>query len=210
MSKKQNSLKQIYTPAWQPKVLVGAGTTTTTCFMPNHVLVNREREMRGKRPLQRSRTLDLVAGMWAHVMAAETSLFHPADDIDSLKELLQSNDAVAENIQRGPSIQAMHEAAMERETSTRANILSSNFDEFGMGTARGADGKIYMVQFFRRKPLHQVNDYIDNIPASPGESACQQHYEQTPPPSSCDEAFAIGPQQQQQQVWRSSALTISI
>jgi uncharacterized protein YkwD len=125
MSKKQNSLKQIYTP-WQPKVLVAGNAS----FMPNHVVVNQERIKRGKMPLQRSRTLDLVAAMWAQVMAAETSLFHAVDDIESLKELLQS-DAAAVNIQRGPSIQSMHEAAMERQTSTRANILSRNFDEFG-------------------------------------------------------------------------------
>jgi hypothetical protein len=191
MSKKQNSLKQIYTP-WQPKVLV----TGNASFMPNHVLVNRERVLRGKTPLQRSRTLDLVASMWAQVMASETSLFHAVDDIDALKELLQS-DAVAENIQRGPSIQSMHEAAMEQQTSMRANILSRNFDEFGyvkqgspmvqlhylvlhathafassyvfyrMGTARGSDGKIYMVQFFRRKPTQ-----IDC--PSPAESACHE------------------------------------
>jgi Cysteine-rich secretory protein family len=206
--------------------------------MSNHVLVNRERKQRGMRPLQRSQTLDLVAGMWAHVMAAETSLFHAADDIDSLKELLQS-DAAAENIQRGPCIQAMHDAAMERQTSTRANILSRNFDEFGyvevslrkaapfslslsfflsfahplcflvvlsyrMGTARGADGKIYMVQFFRRKPAQQVNS---DIPSSP-EYACK-HHDALATPTSCEPAISEQlQQQQQQQVWQSSNLTI--
>jgi len=32
---------------------------------------------------------------------------------------------------------------------SRENILSNKYTEFGMGTAKGSDGKLYMVQLFR-------------------------------------------------------------
>jgi uncharacterized protein YkwD len=38
---------------------------------------------------------------------------------------------------------------MEKGKRSRDNILSKQFTEFGMGTAMGSDGKLYMVQLFR-------------------------------------------------------------
>ena len=36
-----------------------------------------------------------------------------------------------------------------RDCSSKPNILGKQFTEFGIGTAKGGDGKLYMVQLFR-------------------------------------------------------------
>ena len=52
----------------------------------------------------------------------------------------------------------MHDEFMNNETAqqrrrrdcaSKQNILGKQFTEFGIGTAKGSDGKLYMVQLFR-------------------------------------------------------------
>jgi uncharacterized protein YkwD len=69
--------------------------------------------------------------------------------LEALKLKLGS-EQVGENIQRGKSICEMYKKLMlGHKTVSRRNIMSKRFNEFGIGTAKGKDGKLYMVQFFR-------------------------------------------------------------
>ena len=117
-------------------------------FMSSHVLINKERVRRGRESLRRNRYLDRVCQLQAETMAEQGELSHTSDSNSELQELVNSKSA-GENIQRGPNIQAMHEEAMNGGRSAYKNIISRKFTEFGMGTARGSDGKLYMVQLFR-------------------------------------------------------------
>ena len=82
--------------------------------------------------------------MHAAEMAARCRVEHSANDVQELQARLHSK-CVGENVQCGASVKAMHDAQSE---VLRRNILG-NFSQFGVGTAQGTDGKIYMCQLFR-------------------------------------------------------------
>jgi hypothetical protein len=120
-------------------------------FSNNHVLVNRERALRGLTKLNRSRFLDSMAHSHAVDLAEDENLVHSVDLLADLQRQLGSSE-VGENVQRGPNIRQMHDSAMNRGTTSRGNILRPAYVEFGMATALGKDGKLYMVQLFRGLP----------------------------------------------------------
>jgi uncharacterized protein YkwD len=113
-----------------------------------HILINRERAILDLPKLRRIKMLDDMARFHAEDMAENTCVFHSVKTADNLKHKLHSKYA-GENIQRGKSIRSMHTGMMEKGKRSRDNILSKQFTEFGMGTAMGGDGKLYMVQMFR-------------------------------------------------------------
>ena len=82
------------------------------------------------------------------IWADDESLVHSVDALNVLQRQLNSTE-VGENVQRGPNIRQMHESAMKRGSTSRGNILRGAYSEFGMATALGKDGKLYMVQLFR-------------------------------------------------------------
>ena len=69
--------------------------------------------------------------------------------MEELKILLDSDEAVGQHVQRGMGILAMHQASMAAERSGYRNILCREFTEFGVGTAKDEEGRLYMVQLFR-------------------------------------------------------------
>jgi uncharacterized protein YkwD len=113
-------------------------------------LVNRERLQRNLIPFGRSDDLDYLARVHAMRMAAAKTVFHSVASIDELKMKMRS-DKVGENIQRGDSVSSMHQETMASASVNRSNLLSMQFDEFGVATAIGGDGKIYSCQFFRKR-----------------------------------------------------------
>ncbi|CAB9514458.1 expressed unknown protein [Seminavis robusta] len=121
---------------------------STGAFSSNLILVNRERIHRGKDPLVRCRHLDAIAKKHADEMA----------QVCEVLESPISSATMAENVQRGPSIRVIHQMIMVGVSDTeRNNILSDRFARFGVGTATGEDGMIYMSQLFqetaaRRRP----------------------------------------------------------
>ncbi|KAL7573177.1 hypothetical protein ACA910_018838 [Epithemia clementina (nom. ined.)] len=133
-------------------------------FSSAHTLINKERAMRGRPALKRNTHLDYMCQLHAETMAEQQKLLHLTDSQEESRHFLNSN-RVGEIIQRGPSVEVMHEQTMEMmrtlkttkdKTTTRTriptatkNILGRHFREFGVGTARGEDGKLYMVQLFR-------------------------------------------------------------
>jgi uncharacterized protein YkwD len=115
-----------------------------------HVMINRDRAVSRVPALYRSRRLDALAHEHAQCMAQEQAVFHSVDSLNALQLKLDSKE-VGENIQRGLSIQKMHHAMTWGSDSSpnRSNIISQKFNECGMGTAKGKDGLLYMVQLFR-------------------------------------------------------------
>jgi uncharacterized protein YkwD len=127
---------------------------TCGCYSSGHVLVNRERKRHGLAVLCRSRFLDDLARSHAETMAEAKCITHSVSSHEELQLLLQSTSLVGENVIRGRSIREMH-AVLLRDSignttnSQGANMLSDKFTEFGMGTAKGGDGRLYMVHLFR-------------------------------------------------------------
>jgi uncharacterized protein YkwD len=117
-------------------------------FNSNHVLVNRERARRQLPPYRRSRDLDELARRHATAMAQRTMVYHSVRSIEELRAKLDKIH-VAENVQSGDSITQMHQHVMSDRKVSFQNIVGK-FEEFGMATAKGSDGKLYLCQLFRR------------------------------------------------------------
>lgn len=117
-------------------------------YLSNHVLVNRVRLQKRLHKLKRSRYLDSLAQDYVNLAAKLGSFCDSKHSVEELKRLLGS-ERVGQNLCRGRSMIEMHEMAMANGGPPRANILSKNFVEMGMATAKSEDGKLYMIQFFR-------------------------------------------------------------
>ena len=89
---------------------------------------------------------DLVAVARRHAarMAARQSIWHNPN----LGSEVDNWVNVGENVGMGDTVEVIHDAFMNSPTH-RANILDRDFREIGVGTAMGADGKIYVAQVFR-------------------------------------------------------------
>jgi uncharacterized protein YkwD len=121
---------------------------STSYFASNHILVNRERMKRGLRPLNRNRAMDDLAREHAAKMASSSGKAPLATTFVG-------------NVLRGASIRAIHRATMiERDGRERYNILNPYFQEFGVGTAKGHDGMLYMCQLFSESIALTCTDAI--------------------------------------------------
>jgi uncharacterized protein YkwD len=89
-----------------------------------------------------------MAKAHAQSMAQRKMVFHSVNSVRALRDKLESVH-VGENIQRGESILQMHQECMSQSGFLRANVVSRDFDEIGMGSAVGTDGIVYLVQLFR-------------------------------------------------------------
>jgi uncharacterized protein YkwD len=103
-------------------------------YANNLVIVNCERAKVCVLPLTRSVTLDETASTFAKQMAKSSGS-------------QQIHTHLSANMMLGPSVRAIHAAFMNRDRE-RDNILSADSKEFGMGTAKGEDGQIYLCQLF--------------------------------------------------------------
>ena len=118
-------------------------------YMSAHALINKERVMRGIPSLHRNVFLDQMCQRHAQVIARNQRLSHCCATMEELKRLLNSDEAAGQHVQRGPGIAAMHQSSMAAERSGYRNILCHKFTEFGVGTAKDEQGRLYMVQLFR-------------------------------------------------------------
>ena len=100
-----------------------------------HTMVNNERLRRGLSPFSRILVLDTVAKDMA---------------FDLVESKGKSCGAVNfhANVGQGKSFREIHETMMT-QTIPRGNILSEQFQEFGMGVAKGKDGTLYMCELFK-------------------------------------------------------------
>jgi len=112
---------------------------STSYFASNHVLVNRERMKRGLRPLTRNIAMDELARKSAESMAESNG-----------KNPLKTT--YVGNVLRGESIRSIHRSTMQQKQGReRANLLNPYFQDFGVGTAKGPDGMLYMCQLFSER-----------------------------------------------------------
>lgn len=115
----------------------------TWYYSSNHVLVNHERVERGISPLHRSRGLDEKARELAKIAA----------DKGKLKRIIPMG--LKGNIFRGETIREIHYDMMEKEGREQKKILSAKYNAFGMGTHKGEDGFLYLVQLFEKTRIDQ-------------------------------------------------------
>jgi hypothetical protein len=125
-SRKKNSL--------QPDVVLHE----TWYYSSNHVLVNRERMMRGIPPLMRSIALDEMARNIA-------TLCEQTGQCQGIPSFYNGN------VIRGESIRSIHEQTMKLACAERENLLNTDYREFGMATHKSTrDGSLYLCQLFDR------------------------------------------------------------
>lgn len=116
---------------------------------PNlHQLLNRERSRYCLPSLKKAPSLDTLALMHAKFMAQQGIVSHPFVKNEELTAATNSRRA-ADNVHAANSILALHCAALA-VTESKANILDQEFNEFGIGVAKGSNGKLYMCQLFRK------------------------------------------------------------
>jgi uncharacterized protein YkwD len=100
-----------------------------------HTMVNNERLKSGLSPFSRNMVLDNVAKDMA---------------LDLLESEGKSCGIVKfhANVGQGNSFRTIHDTMMTQKIP-RGNILSKQFQEFGMGVAKGKDGTLYMCELFK-------------------------------------------------------------
>ena len=120
----------------------------TWYYSSNHVLVNQERSGHVVAPLIRMVELDRLARIHAEQIADEQTLRHIEPDILrwALKDI--PHRRLGENVATGDTVRSIHNDMMNT-LSNRNNILDRRFTHFGMGTALGENGELYLCQIFR-------------------------------------------------------------
>jgi uncharacterized protein YkwD len=106
---------------------------------------NNARVDRDIRAYAVERDLTAVAQRWADWMASHQSMRHNP----YLTSQVQDWQSVGENVGRGPSESNIQRAFMG-DTYHRDNILSRDFTQVGIGTARDSHGRLYVDEVFRR------------------------------------------------------------
>lgn len=99
--------------------------------------------------------LSEVARRWAARMASNDRLEHNPN----LSSDVRNWRAVGENVGQGATAAAIHDAFMD-SPSHRANILDRDFTEMGIGTIRGADGTLWVVEVFRLPASNTVPSQV--------------------------------------------------
>ena len=115
----------------------------------NHAMVNAERQWGNPdlHPLKRSRELDDLARAHAQKMASASMAYH-ADPSDLLSKLTESPGCrLGENVAKGVSLRELHND-MKKKGSIYANMMDNRYKEFGIGTARDANGDLFLCQIY--------------------------------------------------------------
>ena len=106
---------------------------------------NGARVSRGVRAYAVRSDLTAVARRQAARMAASGRLYHNPN----LGSEVRGWQSIGENVGRGGSVSAIHDAFMG-SYSHRVNILSTSYTEVGIGTARSGSGELFVSEVFRR------------------------------------------------------------
>lgn len=117
----------------------------------SHEFLNRERLLRNLAPFTRTSALDKIAQAHAIRLAREQIVVHSVGSAAELHVKLEAQTSVAENVQCGTSVSEIHEMTMTQVGSSSYNNILGQFEEVGIGKARGKDGLLYMCQVFRTK-----------------------------------------------------------
>mmetsp|Transcript_24137 Transcript_24137/g.45933 ORF Transcript_24137/g.45933 Transcript_24137/m.45933 type:complete len:240 (+) Transcript_24137:47-766(+) len=120
----------------------------TWYYSSNHVLVNQERSRRATAPLIRMVELDQLARIHAAQIADEQELRHVEPDALRLALKDIPYRRLGENVATGRDVRSIHNDMMNT-LSNKNNIVDRRFTHFGMGTAVGKNGELYLCQIFR-------------------------------------------------------------
>jgi len=115
-------------------------------------LVNQERAKLGLAPLKDNSDLSNVARTKSEDMVANNYFSHTSptygSPFDMMKKFGITYNAAGENIAMGQPTAASVMTAWMNSPGHKANILSANYTEIGVGVAKNADGTIYWTQEF--------------------------------------------------------------
>jgi uncharacterized protein YkwD len=123
-------------------------TPAVAATSPRHAFVqdtNHARLSHDRRAYRVCDDLTRTAQRWANWMARHHSLQHNP----SLGSDVHNWNALGENVGRGRSESSIHHAFMSSPPH-RDNILSRQFTQVGIATARDSNGQIYVDEVFRR------------------------------------------------------------
>jgi len=124
---------------------VAAGETPAQAEVSFADHVGQERVARGIGALAAASDLQVVARRHAQRMAERGEPYHNPD----LGSEVEGWSIVAENVGVGPNVDDIHQAFMESPTH-RDIILSGDLTELGVGVVSSADGRLWVVEVFRR------------------------------------------------------------
>ena len=123
----------------------GSASATTRAGAAFVSDTNHARTYHDRRDYSVRDSLQDVAQRWANWMAAHHSLQHNPN----LGSEVHNWRSLGENVGKGPGESAIQRAFMN-SAPHRSNILSRDFRQVGIGTARGSDGYLYVDEVFRR------------------------------------------------------------
>ena len=117
-------------------------------YRSQHAFVNDTNDARTNHDIRVyavERDLTAVAQRWANWMASHHEMRHNP----YLTSQVQNWQSVGENVGCGPTEPNIQRAFMG-DTYHRDNILSRDFTQVGIGTARDTHGRLYVDEVFRR------------------------------------------------------------
>ena len=107
------------------------------------IRVNETRSSVGRSTLTLDSRLSAIAERHAEAMANRTRLYHSS----SATRPPAGFRTVGENVGRGHTSDSVHRA-LKSSSGHYRNMVSPSFRAFGVGTAYGSDGRIYVAQIF--------------------------------------------------------------
>jgi uncharacterized protein YkwD len=113
----------------------------------NHVMINSDRIWRLTQPLVRLSLLDSIAKEQAQAMADRKELFH-SEPTQLMEAIGRPSHRLGENVSSGSSVRSMH-IAMQKNLADKNNMIDRRFTSFGIGTAKGSGGILYLCQIYR-------------------------------------------------------------
>jgi peptidoglycan hydrolase-like protein with peptidoglycan-binding domain len=123
-------------------------------------MLNAERTAHGLPPLRYAGDLAAVAQQWSAHMASTGSLAHNP----GLTSQVHNWRAVGENVGEGPTVEDL-DAAFMNSAEHRANILDTDYQEFGVGWVK-SDGLIWITIDFRDPMSSSSGSTSQPAPAS--------------------------------------------
>ncbi len=122
-------------------LLIGAGCQEAA--FSSAIAVNDTRSSVGRSTLTLEADLSAVAQRHAEAMARSRRLYHSY----SSSRPPAGYRTVGENVGRGHTVSGIH-GALRASPGHYSNMVNPSFSAFGVGSAYGSDGKLYVTQLF--------------------------------------------------------------
>lgn len=120
--------------------------TNSWYYSSNHIMVNNERRKNFVHALTRKHELDSVAKWHAENMAGKDRLHHAVPE-ELQEKVGRPCRVIGKNVFRGESVRAIHNEMMKSPSDVK-NMLDRRYVQFGMATAKGKGGDLFLCQVF--------------------------------------------------------------